>query len=81
MTAYHNNALHKPYVNNLYTNPPLVPPSSTHPECASFYNLPLSPLLHVGLHSLACFCGYISEVFNVHAMDETQLCHYMYSAL
>ena len=66
MTAYHNNALHNPYANNL------VAPSSTHPECASFYKLPLSTLLHVVLHS---------EVFNVHTMDETQLCHYMYSAL
>ena len=51
MTVYHNNTLHKPYANNLYTNPPLVPPSSTHTECASFYNLLLSGLLHVGLHS------------------------------
>ena len=51
MTVYHNNTLHKPYANNLYTNPPLVSPSSTHPECASFYKLPLSALLHVVLHS------------------------------
>ena len=51
MTVDHNNAWHKPYANNLYTNPPLVPPASTHPECVSFYKLPLSALLHVHLHS------------------------------
>ena len=72
MTVYHNNALHKPHVNNIYANSLLVLPSSTHPECVSFYNLSLPALLHVGLHS---------EVFNVHTMDETQLCHYMYSTL